>query len=488
VAGDLYIGIDLGTTGIKVGLFAGDGSPVAEAAREMHLKTPRPGFAEFDGKAYADLCFEAIREVLAAEAADAAGVKVIGFSSQAETFVLLGEDDLPVRPAISWLDVRAPEEAEELSKISGRAINAMTSCPKVLWLKRNEPASITRARRLLVVNDYLIYLLTGRAATDPVTARSTGGYDDTRDGWDASVIAACGLSRDAVPEVLLPGEVAGQLTAAAAEALGLATDVLVAVGTNDQTVGAIGAGNVRSGCASVSMGTALAVMVSCDTCAGLPAGLVASPHPAAGGDGDGADYIILAFAKTSGVVLKWFRETFAAELDYEAIFAEIAAVPPGSEGLICLPHFSGTGTPDFNAAARGAFSGFSLAHTRAHMARAIIESLSFTVRENLEFIAPAAKADALRAIGGGARSDVWCQMIADVTGLAVERPRVREAACLGAAELAMVAGGRYESLPACSDAIYTVEKRFEPSHAGREAYDQAYARYRELRALLYGKD
>jgi xylulokinase len=486
VADDLYIGIDLGTTGIKVGLFAGDGWPVAEAAREMHLETPQPGFAEFDGKAYADLCFDAIRQVLAADDTDAAGVKVIGFSSQAETFVLLGQDDLPVRPAISWLDVRAESQAQELSQISGRNINAMTSCPKVLWLKRNEPESLTRARRMLVVNDYLIYLLTGKAATDPVTARSTGGYDQTRNDWDQSVLKACGLSKDAVSTVMLPGQIAGQLTVTAAEALGLSTEVLVAVGTNDQTVGAIGAGNVRPGCASVSMGTALAVMVSCDNCADLPEGLSVSSHPAAGSDG--ASNIILAFAKTSGVILKWFRETLAPELDYPAIFAEIATVEPGSEGLICLPHFSGTGTPDFNPVARGAFYGLSLAHTRAHMARAIIESLSFTVRENLELIAPTAKADSLRAIGGGARSDLWCQMIADVTGLAVERPRVREAACLGAAELAMVAGGRYQSLPACSDAIYSVEQGFEPDAATRIAYDQAYGKYRQLRELLYKKD
>ncbi len=477
-----YVGVDLGTTGIKAGLFSEDGTMLAETNRAIQLDTPQPGFAEFDGKEYADLCFDAIREVVAGEESN---VKAIGFSSQAQTFVLLGEDGLPVRPAISWLDVRAGSEAEELSKLSGRNINVLASCPKMLWLRRNQPESVKKARRLLIVNDYVIYLLTGRAASDPVTSDSTGAYDRAAGKWDTSVLKTCALSANAVSDVLRPGEVAGTLTSAAASSLGLSTDILVAVGTNDQTVGAIGAGNVRPGRASASLGTALAVMVSSDTAEGAAAGVAASEHPAAG---DGADYILLGFAKTSGVVLKWFRDTFASELDYEAIFAEANQIAPGAEGLTCLPHFSGTATPDFKADARGAFAGLSLSHTRAHIARALIESLSFTLRENLELISGAVQAEELRAIGGGARSDIWLQVISDVTGLPVERPKVREAACLGAAELAMVAGGAYASVAACADAIYSVEKRFEPNPANTEAYERAYKRYCEMRASIYGRD
>jgi xylulokinase len=479
MTGDRYVGIDLGTTGIKAGLFSEDGSPLAAAARGIELHSPRPGFTEFDGKEYAELCFQAIRQVVAGSAEH---VRAIGLSSQAESFVLLGEDDLPLRPAVSWLDVRAGCEAEDLSKIAGRRIDAITSCPKVLWLRRNQPQEIAGARKLLIVNDYLIYLLTGRAASDPLTAGSTGAFAEAAGRWDAPVLEACGLSEHSVPEVLRPGEPAGNLTPAAAAALGLAEDVLVAVGTNDQTVGAIGAGNVRAGRASASLGTALALMVSTDVDEGLPPGVSASPHPAAG---DGADYLILAFAKTSGVVLEWFRETLAPDLEYEEIFAAAAKIPPGAEGLTCLPHFSGTATPDFNASARGAFSGLALYHTRAHLARALIESLSFTVRENLELIAPAAQVRDLRGIGGGARSDAWLGIIADVTGLPVERPAVREAACLGAAELAMVAAGAYHSVAGCAEALYSAERRFEPDAARRAVYDAAYGRYRQLRESLY---
>jgi len=477
---DCCIGVDLGTTGIKVGLFDQTGTPLAEAAREIHLDTPQPGFAEFDGKAYADLCFEAIREVAAG---NPGRVGAIGFSSQAQTFVLLGEDDLPVRPAVSWLDVRAGSESEELSELAARGINVLASCPKVLWLKRNEPRSLERARRLLVVNDYLIHRLTGRAASDPVTAGSTGAYDRTAGCWDTSVLEACGLSSGAVPDVLQPGEPAGSLSAAAAEALGLSTGVLVAVGTNDQAAGAIGAGNVRCGLGSAAMGTALAVMVSGDSREGLPPGISGMRHPAAGEGG--AEFLLLGFAKTSGVVLEWFRENFEPGTSYEELFSAAAAVPPGAEGLSCLPHFSGTATPDFRADARGAFAGLSLSHTRAHLFRAVVESLSFTVRENLELISAAAEAREVRAIGGGARSDAWLAIVADVTGLPVERPAVREAACLGAAELAMVATGAYDSVAACAGSLYTAERRFDPDPANRGAYGEAYGRYRELRASLY---
>jgi xylulokinase len=195
---------------------------------------------------------------------------------------------------------------------------------------------------------------------------------------------------------------------------------------------------------------------------------------------------LLAFAKTSGVVLRWFRDGFAPGASYEELFCEAAAVPPGAEGLTALPHFSGTATPDFNPAARGAFSGLSLAHGRAHLFRALVESLSFTVRENAELLGRAVKLTGLRAIGGGARSDVWLGMIADVTGLVVERPRFREAACLGAAELAMCAAGRFGSVADASRTLYAAERRFEPDAAWHGAYDEAYARYRRLRAETYG--
>ena len=482
---DLYVGVDMGTTVVKAGLFDAQGRQLALATREFHLETPAAGFAEFDADSYIECAFDAVREVIASPDADAHAVRAIGLSSQAQTFVLLGRDDRPLRPAVSWLDVRAEAEAKELSRISlragGEAVNAIDSGPKILWLLRHEPAAVKQARRMFVIPDYFIFKLTGRAVTDPATAFSTAFYDWRRGRRLEAIISACALRLDALPEVLLPGEAAGKLSARASRRLGLARDVVVAVGTNDQYAGALGAGNVIPGCASLTLGTALAIVITSEHAGRLPRGVEVSPHPARG------LFAVLAYAKTAGIVVRWFRDNFAPSLSYDGLFREAAGVPIGADGLCCIPHFSGMASPTFDPSARGAFAGLTLAHGRAHVARAIIESLSFCVRENLDLLRPAVGGvKELRAIGGGAKSDFWLQMVADVAGVTVERPVTREAACLGAAELAMTATGRFNSVAEAARSLYRAERRFEPDVSVKSAYDSTFERYRKLCAALCG--
>ena len=485
---DLYIGVDLGTTGVKVGLFDADGRTVATAAREIELDAPAPGFLEFDADAYVGLAFDAIREVLAADRACAGAVKAVGLSSQAQTFVLLDAAGRPLRPAVSWLDVRAAAEAEELSAQARRLgrgeLNAIASGPKILWLRRHEPETAARVARMQAIPDYFLFRLTGRAATDPVTASATGLYDRWNPGWIDELLDACGLSRAMVPDVLRPGEPAGTLTEDAARELGLAPDAIGVVGTNDQYAGALGAGNIAPGCASLALGTALAIVATSTTRENVPRGEGVAVHPAA--EVGRELYALLAYAKTSGVLFRWFRDQFAPGLSYDELFAEIGAAPVGSGGVSCIPHFSGTGTPDFDPAVRGAFSGITLSHGRAHLARALAESLAFTVRDNLELLGRTVDVTELRAIGGGARSDVWLQMIADVAGVTVERPRAREAACLGAAALAMVGAGRFATVAEAAARLYKRERRFAPDAELRERYDEARRRHRALFESMYG--
>jgi len=467
MAEELYIGVDLGTTGIKVGMFDSSGGLLTLASREFHLDMAAPGHIEFDGDEYVNLAFDGIREVLGAEGVEARRVKAIGLSSQAQTFVVLGADERPLRPAISWLDVRATKEAEELSEASKRLgrgeVDIMTSGPKLLWLRRNE--SDVKAR-----------------TSDPVTAGTTAMHDSRTDRWVEELLDVCGLRPEMMAEVMLPGEPAGNLTPAAAEMLGLSEGVIVAVGSNDQLTGAVGAGNVIPGYASVAMGTALAMIITTETDEGLPEGVWSWPHAARGLTA------LLIFAKTAGIVLRWFRDTFAPGLSYEQLFEEVAAAPIGAEGVSCLPHFTGTATPTYNPLVRGAFSGLTLSHGRGHFARAIVEALSFTVGENLDLVAPmVGRMSSLRMIGGGARSDIWLQMIADATGVPTERPVTREAACLGGAELGMVAAGRFKSVKEASLEIYEAEKRFEPDASLKAKYDEAFERYRALYESLYGE-
>ena len=481
-----YIGVDLGTTGVKAGVVAQDGTMLAMAAREVTLDTPAPGRVEFDGEAYLALAFDSMREALAEAKVHPTSVRSIGISSQAQTFVVLGKNDRPLRQAISWLDVRAEAEAKELSAPSldlcGREANAIASGPKLLWLRRHEPEVMAKVKRVLLTPDHLIFVLTGNAISDPITAGSTAMYD-RRDGrWVETLLERCGLTAAMMPEVRHAGESAGTLLPQAAAQLGLTETTLVAVGTNDQSVGAIGAGNVTPGCVSITLGTALAIIVTRETDEGAPEGIGGGIHAAPG------LYTHLAFAKTSGIVLKWFRDNFAPGLSYDELFEEVSLVRIGCEDLSCLPHFSGTATPRFNPSARGAFAGLNLSHTRAHLARAVVESLTFTIRENLELLARGGPLREIRVWGGGARSDVWLQMIADATGFSVERVATTEAAVLGAAELAMVATGRFTSIAEASAALYRAAKRFEPDASVKPAYDDAFERYRTLYHSLYGKE
>ncbi|MFO7897615.1 MAG: FGGY family carbohydrate kinase [Planctomycetota bacterium] len=487
---DLYIGVDLGTTGIKAGLFEATGRTVATSARGIELDTPAPGFAEFDADDYIAKVFAAIRELLRSPDVNADAVRAIGLSSQAQTFVVLDEAGDPIRPAVSWLDVRAGDEAEELSVLAeagrGEPLTAIASTPKLLWLRRHEPEVMASAAAVQLLPDHLIYRLTGRAVSDPITAASTGAYDRWGRRWVIPVLETCGLTTAMMPDVASPGEPAGTLTAEAARQLGLAEDVAAIVGTNDQYAGALGAGNAFPGCASLALGTALAIVATTDSQEDIPPGLMISPHPAS--SERKALYAMLAFAKTSGVLLRWFQAQFTPSLSYEALFAEAASAPIGADGVTCIPHFSGTATPDFNPAVRGAFVGLTLSHTRAHLFRALLESLAFTVQENLERLGRAVPLTPIRAIGGGARSDVWLQMMADATGFAIERPRTREAACLGAAALAMVGAGRFDTVARAVKELFQLDVRFEPDAERNGRYDLARQRYHHWFRVTYPGD
>ena len=488
---ELFVGLDLGTTGMKVGLFDASGRALAAASREFHLSTPAAGFAEFDADEYVARTFECVREVLSAPGVGADRVRAIGLSSQAQTFVVLGADGRPLRPAVSWLDVRAADEARALTALSrcrkGGEITAVASAPKLLWLRNHESDVMSRVRHVLLLPDYLIYRLTGCRMSDPVTAGSTSAFDVATGSWMAEILQACGLTTDMMPTVSTPGSPVGCLSADAARELGLPAKVLVAVGTNDQLAGALGAGNVEPGCASLALGTALAIIATAGAAGQLPRGVGSFPHPA--GSTEKPDLsAILAYAKTTGIVVRWFRDNFAPSLSYDELFAEAGSVEVGAGGVTCVPHFSGSATPDFRSSVRGAFVGIDLTHRRAHLARALAESLAFTVRQNLELLAPAVHVQKLRAIGGGAKSDLWLQIIADVTGVVVERAKVTEAACLGAAELAMAAAGTLGTVGEISRRLYRSSRSFRPDSTVRSDYDRAYARYGSVYEALYRKD
>jgi sugar (pentulose or hexulose) kinase len=534
MSGRLFLSLDLGTTAVKVALWSlevgrpgrASASPapasrqrrhprahaearlLALSVQELSLLHPAPEQLEIDAQTVWEAVVGGTAQVLAQAPSSDRGraggkrgqgrslpdVAGIGLSSQAQTFVLLDDADKPVRRAVMWLDARAAKEAEEfrqefsaedsLRHLGRPGVDAIASAPKLRWLRKHEPRTLARARTLLLLPDYVLYRLTGERVTDPVTAGSTGLCHSLRREWWAEAAEFAGVGHLRLPAVKSPGEVAGTLRPQAAGELGLTSGVPCAVGTNDQLTGALGAGNVEAGTVSETTGTALALVLTAPAEGPeLPSGVGAGPHPASG-----RLRYLLAYSKTAGIILRWFRDCFFPGAPYEAIFAKVAEAPIGCDGVTCLPHFSGTATPHFNPEATGAFLGLRLGHTASHLARAIVESLTFDLALNLRLLSEVAgEIGTIRAMGGGARSDLWLQMKADVLGRAVERVTCPEAASLGAAELAMVATGDFGSVAEASLALYRSDRLFTPDRDRGARYAEPLQRYESWYRKLCGK-
>ena len=502
-----YLTFDIGTTALKTALISEEGAVFAVHTEEYALKTPQPGWAEMTPEAYCRAAIAGTRAVLssfplscqetglgglrsAASARPGEAIAAIGFASQGQSFVALDGKGKPLRDAIVWVDNRALQiaqrwEREWLSREEYRRISGYPFLPegltvfKLAWLAEHEPEA-HRAWKFLCLPDYLIWRLTGETATDYNIAQMSGLYDLRAQAWEPRLLEAAGIGEEQLPRVYPPGTVVGELQAGAAEALGLRAGTPVCVGCNDQLAGAVGAGNVAPGLVTETTGTALAVVVT--TRELLEDGrFFVGKHAAPG------LYYAMPFAPTSAIVLTWLRDLCAQGADYGEFLAGVEQLPPGCEGLTILPHFCGTATPTFNPQARGVIAGLSLGHTRAHLARAVMEACACLLQECLEPLQERGVAVSdVRSLGGAARNDLWLQIKADLLGLPVERPACADAANLGAAMLAATGVGQFGTVTEAAEAWYRPARRFEPEAARFAAYREVYARYRDVYARLYG--
>jgi len=487
---EFALGIDLGTTAVKVGLFdAGRGVPLALSAQEYRLSTPAPGWVELDPSIYWERTVAGVREV-SGKLPSGGRIVSVGLSSQGQTFAMLDHGGEPVRPAIVWIDSRATAELAEFAAAVGgerfyRATgspfpNTVDSAPKILWVRRNEPDVFARVAHVLVLPAYIAYRLTGRMVADSGDAASTSLYDAEAGGWWPEAVAAVGLEPAMLGRVAEGGTLIGGIDATAADELGLLAGLPVGAGANDQTCAAIAMGNRAPGTLTGTVGTALAVLGT------APA---AAPHPGGGvlvtRNPIGGHRLLLAYTKTAAIMLTWFRDKVVTGRSYEELLSEAAQVPAGCEGLTALPHLSGMATPSFDDAVRGGFVGLSIQHGRRHMTRAIVESVCFGARDCIGLIRDAGvEGDAFIVSGGATRSSVWMQALADVLGMRVRVPDCPEAACRGGALLGLLAAGRQEALdwPAGTG---QASASYVPDPAVRPAYEAAYERYGRAMDALY---
>jgi xylulokinase len=469
---DLVVGVDLGTSGVKAGVFDVEGRELARACVRHPTRAPGPDWAEQAPEDWWDACCRAAGEVSGrVDAARIRGACVVGLSPALVCLDLAGK---PVRPAPIWCDRRAAREAEELVERLGPAA-AFGPLSQLLWLKRHEPRAYAATRCVLESFEYLALALTGEAVAIPP-------FGPGRSASDADV-AAVGLDPGLFPDrACALGATIGPLTPAAARATGLPCGVPVVAGTIDSFAAWLGTATLDPGVACNTAGTTDGLAVVTSAPVADPRGRVhAVPHVV------GGRWIAGGAMSSGGCTLDWFVRRFydGVEGPYAAAERDAGSVPPGAGGLVVLPYVAGERAPINDPDARCVFFGIGAEHTRAHLARAVLESVAFAVRDVCEPLAElGASIDEVRVAGGGARSLVWSQIRADVLGRPVRVPEVPDSSLLGAAATAAAGAGLSPDLAAASRAMVSFRTLVEPDPERKAHYDELFELYRAIYAHM----
>jgi xylulokinase len=487
------IGLDVGTSGVKGIVVAADGRVIATASAGYPLLTPRPGWTEQEPEAW----WQASCTVLRTLQAKASGpVEALGLAGQMHGAVFLDADGRVIRPAILWNDQRTAAECAEIERrvgaarlrqIAGNPALTGFQAPKVLWLERHEPAAHARVRHLLLPKDFVRHRLTGGLATDASDAAGTLLLDLAARDWSDEILAALAIPRAWLPRVHEGPEVTGKVSSDGGRATGLPEGLPVVAGGGDNAAAAVGSGVVRPGTGLVSLGTSGVVFVAS---AGLeidPGGaLHAFCHAVPG------QYHLMGVVLSAAGSLRWFRDVLGAHAgadqgdSYDDLMTAAAEVAPGAEGLFFLPYLAGERTPHMDPHARAAWIGLTLAHDRRHLARALLEGVCFALKDSLVLMQRlGVKPDLLYAVGGGARSPVWRQILAAALDLRLQRLAVEEGPALGAALLAAVGVGVHADVDAAVAAAVRIEGAPETPEAGLGArYDELYRDFSTLYPAL----
>lgn len=455
-----WIGVDLGSTNIKAGLYD-DGMKCVRMESVPVVYDRSDGHVEFDAAAYGDALIETLKRVANGEA----NIGSISFTGQAESLVVLGEDGKPLMNAISWMDERSMDECDAMDKVfptdacyavTGQTGSAPTwPATKILWLRTNRPEIFNAAKHYVLLKDYIVYRLTGKLVSDMSIATFTFYFDIYNKCYWKDMLDYIGISEAQVPPLVEPCTVAGTLTDAVAKETGMANTVSVNVGTLDHFAGMVGTGNVQSGDMNLSTGTVMCLATMATTPVrrdtGIPMHYGFLPD----------SYVMLAVAESGGVSLEWFKRNLMKDVSYDEMNRVLAEREKND--LVFLPYIVGVNCPEFDRDASGLFFGLRQKHDAIDMAGAVMEGVAHLLRRNCDFIrSSGTPINRIIATGGGARSAIWCQMQADITGIPVVIPAEKEAACLGAAMIGAVAGGRFASYKAASDEVVRIERTFEP--------------------------
>jgi xylulokinase len=459
------------------------------------MQMDRPLWAEQRPENWWDAARQAIRGVLSQAKVSGKEVRGVGLSGQMHGLVILDEANLVIRPALIWCDQRSQQQVDWINQTAGQEMVLRSTAnpvltgftlPKLLWVRDNEPGLFGRVRRMLLPKDYIRFQLTGEYASDVSDASGTALFDVVRRRWSFELVDKLGLDRRALPRVYESSEITGAITPEAAHETGLAPGTPVAAGGGDQAASAVGNGIVTPGIVSCTLGTSGVVFAHSQQPTYDVAGRVHTFCHAVQGA-----WHVMGVTQGAGLSLQWFRNRFAPGVEYDALTAEAAQAPAGSQGLYWLPYLMGERTPHLDARARGGWIGLTAKHTRADMIRALLEGVSYSQKDCLDIIEQmGVQVDSVRVSGGGARSGFWRQMLANVFAKRVVTLETQEGSAYGAALLALVGTGAYSSVPeVCKTVIREVES-ISPQPDEAQLYAASHPIYESLYPALqafYGK-
>ena len=483
------VGIDVSTTATKALLLDQSGVVVASGSAEYAYDVPRPLWTEQDPGLWWGAAVEAIRQMMGGSGVGPGGIDAIGLTGQMHGSVLLDESGAVVRPAILWNDQRTAKQCDEIRHRVGRdrlisitgndALTGFTA-PKLLWVAENEPDNWARVATILLPKDYVRYRLTNDRVVDVADGSGTILFDLASRTWSSEVLESLDIAPRLCPPAMEGPEVTGALSAEAAEATGLVAGTPVVAGGGDQSANAVGVGAIDAGIVALSLGTSGVVFAASDTPnVDAEARVQAFCHAVPG------RWHMMGVMLSAAGSLRWLRDALAPDRAFSDLVAAASEVPPGSDGLLFLPYLSGERTPHPDPLARGAFVGLTVGHDLRHMTRAVLEGVAFGLRDGLDLMVAAgvAKPASIRASGGGTRSELWLQILADVLEAGIETVATEEGAAFGAGLLALIGSGHFPDSGSAVASIVEARPAARPSDDVAR-YTQAHARYRELYPAL----
>ena len=459
------LGIDFGTTSVKSVMFDEKFNELTSTLEDYTLNT-QGDRVEFPSEKYFTLLTNAINN-----AKKTANIDALAIDTQCETLILTDENGNPVRDAIVWLDNRATDEAEIIEKQFGRKkvyevtgqpeITATWPAAKLLWVKKNEPEVWAKTKKIFLLEDYLIYKLTGRFVTEK-TLQSSSLYFDVKNGsWWDEILEFIGVDKDMLPELLDSGVLVGEYDG-----------IKIVTSAMDQVAGAIGAGVIKEGIISEMTGTTMAIFMPTEKMPEYDENSFVPCHY----NFDGG-YALLSWSATAGMALKWFQKGFLADKSFRELDEMAEKIAVGSDGVTFLPYLCGSTMPKYNPDARGSFTGLTPEHTPAHFARAIMESVACMLKSNLDYLG--VPVEEIRIMGGGAKSPLWCSMKTNLTGKKLVTLKNKETACLGSAILAGVGAGAFVSVEEACKNIAT-DKVYLPTGDDYTAVYENFKKYDDI--------